>query len=455
MMTNESVKKRLDGRLSGLLEEVSARNPGEVEFQQAVLEVLQSIVPFIEKYPEYGRDNLLARLLEPERMITFRVPWVDDHGVTRVNRGWRVEFNSSLGPYKGGIRFAADASLDTMKFLAFEQVFKNALTTLPLGGGKGGADFESRGHSDQEIMRFCQSYMTELYRHIGPKTDIPAGDLGVGTKEIGYMFGQYKRITNEFSGSMTGKGAHWGGSLLRPEATGYGVAYFLKHMLAEQGTSLEGKRIAISGYGNVGSHFIEKVTELGGIVVTASDEHGYIYDEEGITGDKITFIKALWCEHRQPIKVYAERYNVPYIEGKRPWEVPVDIAVPTSKQNELDESDARQLVANGGTCVCEASNMGLTRLAINYLTEQQVLLAPGMAANAGGVAVSGLEMAQNSMHISWTKHEVDKVLQQIMLDIHDTCLRYGKEGNYINYVQGATIGGFIKLAEGMLAQGIV
>lgn len=441
--------------LEAYQELLEKNHSGDILFKQAVLEVLESVLPFIKEQPEYGAESLLNRLIEPERIITFRVPWVDDQGQVRVNRGWRVEFNSALGPYKGGIRFDVNADLDTMKFLGFEQMFKNALTSLPLGGGKGGADFCSKGHSDVEIMHFCQSYMNELYRHIGPNTDIPAGDFGVTTKEIGYLFGQYKRLTNEFTGAITGKGPEWGGSPLRPEATGYGVVYFLEEMLGTQHESIKGKRVAISGYGNVGAHIIEKIADLGGVVVTASDEYGYIYDKDGILGEKITFIKDLWCRHRQPIKVYADKYQVPYIEGRKPWEVPVDIAIPSSRQNELAIVDAQVLVNNGVMAVCEASNMGTTSEAIRYFQEHHLLFAPGMAANAGGVAVSGLEMTQNSMHLSWTPTKVDHLLKEIMLDIHHRCVQHGKEKGMINYVKGANLAGFIKIATAMLDQGVI
>lgn len=451
----EGAYLKLENKLATLINYVKEKDPGEKEFQQATTEILESILPYIKDHPEFARDNLLERLLEPERVITFRVPWVDDQGGVHVNRGWRVEFNSALGPYKGGIRFTSDTTLDTMKFLAFEQTFKNALTTLPLGGGKGGADFDTRERSDMEIMRFCQSYITELYRHIGEKTDVPAGDLGVGAREVGYMFGQYKRLKNEFTGTFTGKGLSFGGSLLRPEATGYGVGYFVEKMLARQNKSIVGKRVSISGYGNVGAPLIEKINQLGGIVVTASDADGYIYDPDGIKGEKLAYIKDLWTVHRLPIKEYAKRFDVKYVQGKRPWEVPVDIAIPSSRQNELDKSDAETLVKNGVICVCEASNMGLTADAAHYLHDEHISFAPGKAANAGGVSVSGFEMAQNSTHTSWTSEEVDQKLKQVMQRIHDKCVEYGTEGTKVDYVKGANIAGFIKIAEAMLAQGVV
>lgn len=436
--------------------EVVERDPLEKDYHQSVREVIHSLVPFIEKHPKYAENKLLERLVEPERIITFRVPWVDDQGEVQVNRGWRVQFNSAIGPFKGGIRFAPDVTLDTVKFLGFEMIFKNSLTSLPLGAAKGGADFDGVGKSDHEIMRFCQSYINELHRHIGPNTDVPAGDLGVGHKEIGYMYGQYKRIMDEFTGVFTGKKVGWGGSYIRPEATGYGVAYFTQNMLNKNGDSLEGKTVSVSGYGNVGSYLIEKLDELGATVVTASDPYGYIHDPDGIKGDKIEYIKELWTVHRRPIKDYAEKYGVEYVEGKRPWEVPVDIAIPSSRQNELDLEDAKTLIENGAICVCEAANMPSTEEAMTYFTENKVLFAPGKAANAGGVAVSGLEMAQNSMHYNWTSEEVDEKLHQFMKNIHETCIEYGtEEDGYVNYVDGANIGGFVKVADAMMDLGVI
>ncbi|MGX6978078.1 NADP-specific glutamate dehydrogenase [Vagococcus elongatus] len=437
------------------MEDLIKKNPYEVEFHQSVREVLHSIAPFIEKNPRYAENSLLERLVEPERTIMFRVPWVDDQGVVQVNRGWRVEFNSAIGPYKGGIRFAPDVTLGTVKFLGFEMIFKNGLTTLPLGAGKGGADFDCVGKSDGEVMRFCQSYMSELFRHIGPNTDIPAGDIGVGHREIGYMFGQYKRLTNEFTGVLTGKKFTMGGSLIRPEATGYGVTYFADAMLETVGDSVEGKTVAISGYGNVGAFTAEKVAEMGGKIVTASDQYGYIYDPEGIVGERLAFLKDLWVVHRRPIKDYADKFGCQYIENKRPWEVPVDIAIPTSRQNELDEVDAAALLKNGVICVVEGANMPCTEKAIDMFHKAGVLFAPGKAANAGGVAVSGLEMAQNSMHYSWSAEEVDQKLREIMGLIHDTCIEFGQTDKGVNYVNGANIGGFVKVADAMIDLGII
>ncbi|MBP1044442.1 NADP-specific glutamate dehydrogenase [Vagococcus sp. BWB3-3] len=436
--------------------EVMRKDPLEKEYHQSVREVMMSIAPFVEKNPQYAENKLLERMIEPERIITFRVPWIDDRGAVQVNRGWRIQFNSAIGPFKGGIRFAPDVTLDTIKFLGFEMIFKNSLTSLPLGAAKGGADFDGVGKSDSEVMRFCQSYINELHRHIGPNTDIPAGDIGVGHREIGYMYGQYKRIMDEFSGVFTGKKIGWGGSLIRPEATGYGVAYFVQCMLARKNQVLAGKRVSVSGYGNVGSYLIEKLDELGAKVVTAADPYGYIYDEEGISGEKLDYIKDLWTVYRRPIKDYADKYGVTYVEGKRPWEVPVDIAIPSSRQNELDESDAKTLIKNGVICVCEAANMPSTEGAMHLFTENKLLFAPGKAANAGGVAVSGLEMAQNAMHYSWTSEEVDEKLHGFMENIHQTCLDYGtEEDGYVNYVNGANIGGFVKVADAMIDLGVI
>jgi glutamate dehydrogenase (NADP+) len=405
---------------------VIARNPGEKEFHQAVQEVVTSLMPFVDKNPKYKKAKILERMVEPERVIIFRVPWVDDQGEVQVNRGYRVEMNSAIGPYKGGIRFHPTVTLSVMKFLAFEQVLKNSLTTLPMGGGKGGSDFDPRGKSDNEVMRFCQSFMNELFRHIGPNTDVPAGDIGVGAREVGYMFGQYKKLKNEFTGVLTGKGRNWGGSLIRPEATGYGTVYFLEEMLKTKGESIEGKTIAISGYGNVGTMFIQKANELGGKVVTIGDEYGYVYDKEGIKGEKLDFLMDLWVKHRRPAKDYADEFGLPWIPGKRPWEVPCDIAVPSATQNELDYDNAVTLIKNGCKCVAESANMPSTIEAIKVFQEAKILFAPGKAVNAGGVAVSGLEMAQNSMRFSWTREEVDQKLKQIMQCIHEQCVCFGK-----------------------------
>lgn len=437
------------------MQKVIAKNPGEKEFHQAVQEVVSCLMPFIEKNSKYQKSKLLERLVEAERIMIFRVPWIDDKGEVQVNRGFRIGMNSAIGPYKGGLRFHPSVNLSVMKFLAFEQVFKNSLTTLPMGGGKGGSDFDPRGKSDNEVMRFCQAFMNELFRHIGPNTDVPAGDIGVGGREIGYLFGQYKKLKNEFSGVLTGKGIAWGGSLIRPEATGYGTVYFLEEMLKTRGESVEGKTITISGYGNVGTMFIEKVNELGGKVITIGDENGYVYDPEGVKGEKLDYLRDLWVVHRRPAKDFADKFGLKWMEGKRPWEVPCDIAVPTATQNEINKTDASTLIRNGCWCVAESSNMSSSLEAIQVFQEAKILFAPGKAVNAGGVAVSGLEMAQNSMRFNWTREEVDQKLHRIMQNIHEQCLRYGKHGNYINYVEGANLAGFVKVADAMLEQGIV
>ncbi|ATW27337.1 NADP-specific glutamate dehydrogenase [Candidatus Formimonas warabiya] len=452
MSTGENCLK---GNLESFMQKVMAKNPGEKEFHQAVQEVATCIMPFIDKNPKYQKAKILERMVEAERAIIFRVPWVDDKGEVQVNRGYRVEMNSAIGPYKGGLRFHPTVSLSVMKFLAFEQVLKNSLTTLPMGGGKGGSDFDPRGKSDNEVMHFCQAFMSELFRHIGPNTDVPAGDIGVGGREIGYLFGQYKKLKNEFTGVLTGKGITWGGSLIRPEATGYGTVYFLEEMLKTRGETVEGKTIAISGYGNVGTYFIEKINELGGKVVTIGDEYGYVYDPDGIKGEKLDFLKDLWVIHRRPAKDYANEFNLKWVEGKRPWEVPCDIAVPTATQNEIDGPDAKNLIENGCWCVAESSNMPSTLQAIEVFQEAKILFAPGKAVNAGGVAVSGLEMAQNSMRYNWSREEVDQKLRNIMQNIHEQCVRFGKHGDYINYVEGANLAGFVKVADAMLEQGIV
>jgi len=442
-------------RLDSFIREVIAKNPGEKEFHQAVYEVAASVLPFIEQEPKYKQAKILERLVEPERVVMFRVTWVDDHGDIQVNRGYRVQMNSAIGPYKGGLRFHPSVNLSILKFLAFEQVFKNSLTTLPLGGGKGGADFDPRGKSDQEVMRFCQSFMNELFRHIGPDTDVPAGDIGVGGREIGYLFGQYRKIRNSFDGAITGKGVGWGGSLIRPEATGYGVVYFLREMLKLRGDDLKGKTIAISGYGNVGSFFIEKAYQYGARVVTIADDKGYVYDPEGISGEKLEYLKDLWVVHRRPARDFAEKFGLKWVEGRRPWEVPCDIAVPTATQNELDLEGAKNLVKNGCKCVVEAANMPCTPEAVEIFKSAGILFAPGKAANAGGVAVSGLEMCQNSQHICWCADEVDCKLQDIMKNIHNQCVTYGKEKEQIDYVKGANIAGFIRVADAMIAQGVI
>ncbi|CEO88247.1 MAG TPA: NADP-specific glutamate dehydrogenase [Syntrophaceticus sp.] len=441
--------------LNSFLDQVTSRNPGEKEFHQSVYEVARSLLPFLEQQPKYKKAKILERLVEPERIIIFRITWDDDQGEVRVNRGYRVQMNSAIGPYKGGLRFHPSVNLGVMKFLAFEQVFKNSLTTLPLGGGKGGADFDPRGKSDQEVMRFCQAFMNELYRHIGPDTDVPAGDIGVGSREIGYLFGQYRKISNAFTGVLTGKGWNWGGSLMRPEATGYGVVYFLQEMLKARGEDLQGKTITVSGYGNVGSYFIQKACQCGARVITIADENGYVYAPEGIDGEKFEYLRDLWAVHRRPAQDFGKEFGLKWVEGRRPWEVPCDIAVPTATQNELELDDARNLINNGCRCVVEAANMPCSPDAVDMLQDAGLLFAPGKAANAGGVAVSGLEMCQNSQHYCWSAEEVDCKLQQIMKKIHEQCVTFGSRGNSVNYVDGANIAGFVKVADAMLAQGII
>tara|TARA_B100000686_G_scaffold352610_1_gene455225 strand:- start:35 stop:1372 length:1338 start_codon:yes stop_codon:yes gene_type:complete len=437
------------------MEQLISKNPKQPEFHQAVKEVLESIWSFLEENPHYMHANILDRLVEPERVVMFRVPWRDDKGKTQVNRGYRVEFNSAIGPYKGGLRFHPSVNLGILKFLGFEQIFKNSLTTLPLGGGKGGADFDPKGKSDNEVMSFCQSFMTELQRHIGPYTDVPAGDIGVGGREIGYMFGQYKRLRNEFTGVLTGKGINWGGSLIRPEATGYGAVYFAQEMLKETGGSMKDKIVCISGSGNVAQYALEKVNQLGGKVVTLSDSSGTIYDSNGIDDEKLKFVMDLKNNKRGRIKEYADKYNVEYFEGKRPWHIKCDIAIPSATQNEINMNDANDLVKNDCKCVVEGANMPTEPDAVDILVKNSVLFGPGKAANAGGVAVSGLEMSQNSMFSSWSREEVDQKLQIIMKSIHKQCSKYGKENNTINYIKGANIAGFIKVADSMLDQGVV
>ena len=437
--------------------QVIARNPNEPEFHQAVREVAESLAPYIVADPALQQLQVLERLAEPERVIIFRVPWLNDRGEIEINRGFRVQMNSALGPYKGGIRFHASVNLSIMKFLAFEQTFKNSLTTLPMGGGKGGSDFNPKGRSDNEVMRFCQSFMTELYRHIGQDTDVPAGDIGVGGREIGYMFGQYKRLRDEFTGTFTGKGLGWGGSLLRPEATGYGLCYFTQQMLATRGLSFEGKIVCVSGSGNVAQHAAEKAMRLGAKVVTLSDSAGFIYDPDGFTEEKIQYVKLLKNVYRGRIKEYAEKYpTAQYFAGARPWGIKCDIALPCATQNELNGAEAQALVDNGCICVAEGANMPSTPEAIEIFLANKLLYAPGKASNAGGVATSGLEMSQNSMRIKWTAEEVDEKLHSIMQNIHQVCTKYGtEEDGYINYVKGANIGGFMKVAEAMIAQGCV
>ncbi len=435
---------------------IKARNPGENEFHQAVQEVSESLIPFIEENPKYKHAKILERIAEPERVIIFRVPWLDDKGDIQINRGFRIEMNSAIGPYKGGLRFHPTVNLGILKFLAFEQVFKNSLTTLPMGGGKGGSDFDPKGKSDNEVMRFCQSFMSELYRHIGPDTDVPAGDIGVGGREIGFLFGQYKRLKNEFSGVLTGKGIEWGGSLIRPEATGYGATYFAKEMLATRGMKFEGKTVCISGAGNVAQYAAEKVTQLGGKVVTMSDSNGFIYDPKGIDSEKLAYIMELKNIKRGRIKEYAEKYGVEYFEGKRPWMIKCDIAMPNATQNEINGEEAKTLVNNGCVCVSEGANMPCTLEAVEVFLNARILYGPGKAANAGGVATSGLEMTQNSMRIPWSREEVDDKLHTIMRNIHATCAKYGTQNDgFVNYVDGANIGGFVKVANAMMAQGVV
>ena len=443
--------------IKDFISSVEKSNPNEPEFLQAVTEVAETVIPFIEENEKYQNTKLLERMVEPERTILFRVPWTDDSGEIQVNRGYRVEFNSAIGPYKGGLRFHPSVNLSILKFLGFEQTFKNSLTTLPMGGGKGGSDFNPKGKSDAEVMRFCQSFMTELSRHIGPNTDVPAGDIGVGGREIGYLFGQYKRLRNEFTGVLTGKGRSYGGSLIRPEATGYGNVYFAKNMLETKGESFKGKTVVISGSGNVAQYAAEKAIEFGGKVVTFSDSSGYIYDEEGINKEKLAFVMEIKNEKRGRIKEYVDKYkSAKYIDGKRPWDVKCDIALPCATQNELNEEEANALLKNGCMCVGEGANMPCTPEAIAVFQKAKILFSPGKASNAGGVATSGLEMSQNSLRLSWSAKEVDEKLHNIMNDIHAACVTYGKDGDgYVDYVKGANVAGFVKVADAMLAQGVV
>jgi glutamate dehydrogenase (NADP+) len=439
-----------------VIDEVKQRYPWEKEFIQAVTEVLESLSVVIEKEPKYKKYKILERIIEPERTIMFRVPWTDDKGEFQLNRGYRVEFNSAIGPYKGGLRFHSSVTLSILKFLGFEQIFKNSLTGLPMGGGKGGSDFDPRGKSDGEVMRFCQSFITELYRHIGADTDVPAGDIGVGGREIGFMFGQYKRITNEFTGVLTGKGQNWGGSLVRPEATGFGVVYFAEEMLKSRNDSLAGKTVALSGFGNVAWGAAKKATELGAKVVTLSGPDGYIFDPAGIQGEKIDYLLEMRSSGRDMVKDYADKFKVKFTENKRPWSERTDVALPCATQNELDDNDAKMLIKNGCRCVVEGSNMSSTPEAVKAFLDNKIMYAPGKASNAGGVATSGLEMSQNSMRLKWPKEEVDKRLQEIMKGIHVSCVdaaeRFGTPGNYVN---GANIAGFLKVADSMIDQGHV
>jgi len=445
----------MDESVKAFMEKVIERNPGEKEFHQAVQEVVESIMPYIEKNPKYKKAKILERIIEPERTIMFRVPWVDDTGDIQVNRGYRVEFNSAIGPYKGGLRFHPSVTLSILKFLGFEQIFKNSLTGLPLGGGKGGSDFNARGKSDMEIMRFCQSFMMELFRHVGPNTDVPAGDIGVGGREIGYLYGMYKKLRNEFTGVLTGKGANWGGSLIRPEATGFGGVYFVQEMLKTKNETLKGKTVTLSGFGNVAWGAALKLEQLGAKVVTLSGPDGYIYDKDGIKGDKINYLLDMRASNNDRVEDYAKKYKVPFYPGERPWEVKCDIAMPCATQNELDETDAKTLIKNGCKLIAEVSNMGCTADAAKLATEK-IMFAPGKAVNAGGVAVSGLEMTQNSMRLRWTSEEVDKQLHHIMTTIHDSCVKYGRVSkDKIDYIKGANIAGFVKVADAMLDQGVV
>jgi glutamate dehydrogenase (NADP+) len=442
--------------VSAFMEQVESKNPGQPEFLQAVHEVVESVMPVIEKTPAYRKAKILERLVEPERVMIFRVPWVDDQGEVQVNRGFRIEMNSAIGPYKGGLRFHPTVNLGLLKFLAFEQVFKNSLTTIMMGGGKGGSDFDPKGKSDHEVMRFCQSFMSELFRHIGPDTDVPAGDIGVGGREIGFLFGQYKKLANRFCGVLTGKGLDYGGSLIRPEATGYGSVYFAEEMLSTRDQSARGKTACVSGSGNVAQYTVEKLLQLGAKVVTLSDSNGTIVDKDGINAEKLAWVMDLKNVRRGRISEYAEKYpGTQFLAHQLPWDVPCDLAFPSATQNEISAAAARKLVANGCLCVSEGANMPTEPEGVRIFLEAKILYGPGKAANAGGVAVSGLEMAQNSQFYNWRRDEVDSRLQGIMRSIHENCVRYGKEGDFVNYVRGANVGGFVKVANAMLAQGVV
>jgi glutamate dehydrogenase (NADP+) len=444
-------QKEIDAFIASVLK----RNPNEPEFIQAVTEVAETVIPFIEENPKYKTGKILERIAEPERVIMFRVPWVDDKGEVQINRGYRIQMNSAIGPYKGGLRFHPSVNLSILKFLAFEQVFKNSLTTLPMGGGKGGSDFDPKGKTDNEVMRFCQSMMTELSKHIGADTDVPAGDIGVGGREIGFMYGQYKRLRNEFTGVLTGKGATWGGSLIRPEATGYGCVYFTEEMLKTQNDSFKGKTVAISGSGNVAQYACEKATQLGAKVITLSDSEGTLYDENGIDAEKLAWVMELKNVKRGRIKDYVSKFGGIFIPNARPWEIKCDIALPCATQNELDLADAEKLVNQGVKAVAEGANMPCTPEAFAYFIEKNVMYAPGKASNAGGVATSGLEMSQNSLRLAWTREEVDERLHNIMKNIHTACVKYGTENGRVNYVKGANIAGFVKVADAMIDQGVV
>lgn len=447
----------MEAKIKAFMDEVTSRNAHEPEFIQAVQEVAETVIPYITQHDMYNGKNLLLRMVEPERLISFRVAWVDDQGEIQVNRGYRIQMNSAIGPYKGGLRFHPTVNASILKFLAFEQVFKNSLTSLPMGGGKGGADFDPKGKSENEIMRFCQAFMSEMYRHIGPNTDVPAGDIGVGGREIGYLFGMYKKIQNEFTGVLTGKGLSWGGSLIRPEATGYGTVYFVDSMLQTRGELVKGKKVVISGSGNVAQYAAEKVLQLGGEVITLSDSGGYVYDKEGIDQEKLAYIMDLKNNRRGRISEYVEKYpTATYYPGETPWKVPCDVALPCATQNELNGDDAALLIKNGCMAVAEGANMPSTPEAIHAFHQAKVLFSPGKASNAGGVATSGLEMSQNALRMSWTREEVDEKLKGIMKKIHKACITHGKEADgYCNYVKGANIAGFVKVADAMLAQGVL
>ena len=446
----------MSSSVDAFMAQVAAKNPSEPEFLQAVQEVVESVMPLVESTPAYRQGRVLERMVEPERVLMFRVPWVDDQGAVQVNRGFRIEMNSAIGPYKGGLRFHPSVNLGVLKFLAFEQVFKNSLTTLPIGGGKGGSDFDPKGKSDNEVMRFCQSFMSELFRHIGPRTDVPAGDIGVGGREIGFLFGQYKKLSNEFSGVLTGKGLGWGGSLIRPEATGYGATYFAEEMFAHKGDSLKGKRVAISGSGNVAQFAVEKVNQLGGLVLTMSDSGGTIVDKQGINAEKLAWVQELKNVRRGRIKEYAGKFSgSEYLEGQRPWSVVCDVAMPCATQNEISADEAQTLLKNGCVCVSEGANMPTVADGVTAFVEAGLMFGPAKAANAGGVATSALEMAQNASHMSWSREKVDGKLREIMRSIHKSCVEHGQDGDRVNYVKGANIAGFLKVADAMLDQGVV
>jgi len=447
---------KFQAQIDSFMDEVKSKNSHETEFLQAVHEVAEAVIPFMDEHPKYKTAKILERIVEPERTLIFRVPWLDDEGNVQVNRGFRVEFNSAIGPYKGGLRFHPSVNLSILKFLGFEQIFKNSLTTLPMGGGKGGSDFDPKGKSDNEVMKFCQSFMTELQRHIGPDTDVPAGDIGVGGREIGYMFGQYKRLRNEFTGVLTGKGRNWGGSLIRPEATGYGTVYFAQEMLKTKDDTFKGKTVTISGSGNVAQYAAEKCLELGAKVVSMSDSKGYIYDENGIDEHQLGWIMDLKNKRRGRISEYAEEFKTAsFHEGEKPWGLKCDIALPCATQNELNGEEAKTLLDNGCICVAEGANMPCTPEAIEVFADKKLLFSPGKASNAGGVATSGLEMSQNSLRMSWSREEVDGKLHDIMKSIHEACVEYGKDGDYVDYVKGANIAGFVKVADAMIDQGMV